>query len=121
MPRKKYAPKSWGNVSTAPFDNAEEVWFWFVRCQRVRREGARFDGTLTAVGRPCDPDDVYLAAKELAHQHMIGTAHLKVLGRFGLLGRPPDPRCGEEDNEYKLWDEALDRLTTIFHLKGILR
>ena len=107
------------DLPLAPFASAEEAWFWFVRCQQVRRDGARFcDGG--NVQRPCDPDDIYVAAMALQRRGFLKVSHLTVLGRFGLLGHPPDVRCHDEHNAARLWDEALDRLSTVLRKKGII-
>lgn len=106
-------------VSTAPFTNAEQAWFWFIRCQQVRRDGARLKGSGTT-DRPCDPDDIYCAVIRLARSNVLKPSHLRVLGQFGLRGCPPDRRCRDEQQEARLWDEALDRLTTILRRKGIV-
>lgn len=108
-----------GEPPAALFRSAEEAWFWFVRCQVVRRDGARF----TAAGgpfRPCDPDDVYLVTIALRRQGVLDGRHLDTLGRFGLIGRPPDRRCREQEAAARLWEEALDRLTTPLRRKGIV-
>lgn len=102
-----------------PFQSAEEAWFWFVRCQQVRREGAQLGGG-GAFSRPCDPDDIYRAVVGLHRRGVLGRSHLTVLGTFGLIGRPPDARCGDEALPAKLWAEALDRLSTILRGKGII-
>lgn len=106
-------------VPTAPFRSAEEAFFWFVRCQIVRRDGARFEAG-NGLRRPCDPDDVYLVIITLRRRRVLDAAHLETLGRFGILGRPPDRRCREEEAAARRWDEALDRLTTPLRAKGIL-
>ncbi len=102
-----------------PFDSAEHAWFWFVRCQIVRRDGARLP-TGGNLRRPCDPDDIYVALLGLQRRAVLHEGHLTILGRFGVQGRPPDPRCREEARAAKLWDEALDRLTTVLRDKGIV-
>ena len=107
-------------LSTTPFPSTEEAWFWFVRCQQIRRDGARFSGSSEVVRRPCDPDDLYRAAMSLARQGVIRSQHLFVLGTYGLQGRPPDPRCRHENSAFQLWDEALDRLTSVLRQKGIV-
>lgn len=104
---------------TAAFGSAEEAWFWFVRCQQVRRDGARF-GDSGNLRRPCDPDDVYVAAVTLHRRGLLSSGHMTVLGTFGLRGRPPDARCCDETHAARLWDEAIDRLNTILRKKGIV-
>jgi hypothetical protein len=105
--------------SAAPFVSAEEAWFWFIRCQKVRRDGARFSdgGTLR---RPCDPDDVYIAVTALQRRGVLAHFHLAVLATFGMRGKPPDPRCRDEELAARHWEEALDRLTTPLRDKGIV-
>lgn len=120
MPQLRYVPKSFAEVGGAAFATAEEAWFWFVRCQQVRREGAQLGDGNPQSARPCDPDDVYCAVMSLARQRVLRSSHLKVLGTFGLFGRPPDARCGDEAAAARLWDEALDRLSTVLRIKGIL-
>jgi hypothetical protein len=103
-----------------PFADAAEAWFWFVRCHRVRRAGARLaDGPVQTI-RPCDPDDIYRAVSGLARIGRIGHEHLHVLAHFGLREAPPDPRCPGERRAARLWDESLDRLTTVLRQKAIV-
>lgn len=120
MPRLRFVPRTSGQAPTAPFTDAEQAWFWFIRCQRARDQGVRFEVRLGAIGRPCDPDDIYRATVGLARRRRIGAEHLRVLGAFGLAGRPPDRRCPDEERPARLWDEALDHLTTVLKTKGIV-
>ena len=104
-----------------PFASAEEAWFWFVRCQCIRREGGRFSRASTAsLERPCDPDDIYRAAIRLVNEKILHRQHLTVLGTFGLLGRPPDPRQDDEDSAARLWQEALEGLAGVLRSKHII-
>ncbi len=103
-----------------PFHTAEEAWFWFVRCQQMRRHGARFTDSVSTITRPCDPDDIYRAAMQLARRGILSDSHLLTLGRFGLVGRPPDARCGDEETDSRLWGEAIDRLETVLRAKQIV-
>ena len=108
-------------MSATPFASAEEAWFWFVRCQCIRREGGRFARASTAsLERPCDPDDIYRAAIRLVNENVLHRQHLTVLGTFGLLGRPPDPRHDDEDSAARLWQEALEGLAGVLRSKHII-
>ena len=118
--RRRYAPSTESEAPASPFANAEHAWFWFARCHRVRREGARLEKGANSVQRPCHPDDIYRAAVGLFRDGAIGRLHLKVLATYGLAERPPDPRCSNETLGYRLWHEALDRLTTVLQTKGIV-
>lgn len=72
------------------------------------------------VQRPCDPDDVYVAAISLKRKGKLRNRHLAVLGKYGLKERSPDPRYREEEEAFRLWSEAIDRLSTILSEKGIV-
>ncbi len=120
MSHLRYVPKSFAEVSGTAFGSAEEAWFWFVRCHQVRREGAQLAGGTGLFERPCDADDIYCAVKTLSRQGLLAGTHLAVLGKFGLAGRPPDVRAPDEATAARLWDEALDRLTTVLRGKGIV-
>ena len=120
MQRKRYVPRTMPCIAGVPFTSAEEAWFWFMRCQRARLDGARFLEGEGLVTRPCEPDDLYRALKSLLRRRLIRGEHVKILTRFGWNDRPPDPRCRDEERPYRLWDEALDRLTTILRKKEIV-
>lgn len=102
------------------FCDAEEAWFWYMRAQRARTEGARFRGPSGGTVRPCDPDDIYRAVMALHRQGLIGVEHLKVLARFGYDDHPPDSRLRDHARAHSLWHEALDRLTTVLRKKDII-
>lgn len=120
MRQARYIPRPLYEMASIPFANAEEAWFWFVRCQLARCEGARFIGASNNIKRPCEPDDLYRAVMGLLRQRRIGVEHLRVLSLFGLRESPPDPRCREEERSARLWDVALDHLTTVLKRKGIV-
>lgn len=120
MPRVKFSPRKMPVATVEPFLDAEEAWFWFVRCQVMRREGVKFKTDGSATTRPCEPDDLYRAVMDLKRNRQIGNDHIRVLTRYGLDDVPPDPRIREQERAFRLWDEALDQLTTILKKKGIV-
>ena len=120
MSRRRFFPRSPDNAPVAPFGSAEEAWFWFARCQRIRREGSRFDDTTPSVRRPCEPDDIYRCAIALFRGGVLHRQHLRILAVFGLSGQSPDPRCDDEVAAARYWDEAMDRLETPLRSKWIV-
>ena len=106
--------------ATLLFGSAEEAWFWYVRCQKARADGARFIKSANQTVRPCDPDDVYRVVRGLARRQTLTQGHLKVLNTFGNFERPPDPRCQEERLSFRLWGEAIDRIATVLKAKEII-
>jgi len=121
MARIRYTPKKQSHAPSVPFCDAQEAWFWFIRSQRARLEGAKMRSDEADVVRPCDPDDVYRAVMELVRGRILGRYHLKVLASFGIAECAPDSRIREHERAARLWDEALDRLTTILRKKGIVQ
>jgi hypothetical protein len=120
MSKRRHVPPPTPLYNTQPFISAEEAWFWFIRCQKARADGARFERAMGATVRPCDPDDVYRAVTALHRRRILNRRHMNVLERYGLLERPPDKRCRDEERPFALWDEALDRLTTVLRGKEII-
>lgn len=65
MTEQRLFPKPHSARDITPFSSARQAWFWFVRCQTARIEGARVVADAGEVVRPCDPDDVYNAVMRL--------------------------------------------------------
>lgn len=118
--QRRYAHKPGRIVPAQPFPTTEAAWFWFTRCLRLRREGARFEADRSRVSRPCDPDDIAAVVTLLVRQHVLGRPHIRVLAAYGLLSRPPDPRDRSEARDSLLWAAALDRLSSPLRAKGIV-
>ena len=119
MKRKRYVPTPIPGGAVDPFETAEQAWFWFIRAQKARRDGQRFDGGGGMV-RPCEADDIYLVALNLVRSGELRVMHLRTLLDFGGRERAPDARVRAESAAARLWDEALDRMTTVLRRKGIL-
>ena len=120
MSRERFIPKPSYDTPIVPFETAEDAWFWFIRCQRLRRAGARLSDGPGDTARPCDPDDIYRAVRELAVRRCLRPEHLDVLARFGVRESPPDTRCREESRAARLWAESLDSLASVLKSKAIV-
>jgi len=106
-------PKPLSARDITPFSSARQAWFWFVRCQTARIEGARVVADAGEVVRPCDPDDVYNAVMRLKKGGVLGDRHLQVLEYFGLVEREPDPRDPREKGKGDLWRHAMEALENV--------
>lgn len=120
MRKRKFVPPRVSERPEAPFPDAETAWFWYVRCQQARMDRVEFEGSRILEVPPCDPEDIANAVSRLIRERRIRRQHVGTLNRYGVLQRPPDPRCGEENHSYLLWDEALDKLTTVLRGKEII-
>ena len=121
MSKSPRAPRPGTTRPGIPFDTAAEAWFWCVRCLLARADGARITAGLGLVARPCDPEDVLMAAERLLRRGQLRQGHLRVLGEAGRAGLPPDPRLRASQTPARLWDEAIDRLATVLMTRGIVR
>ncbi|HEY7609010.1 MAG TPA: hypothetical protein VIF14_07240 [Alphaproteobacteria bacterium] len=120
MARRKFSHNPRSDRATTAFATAAEAWFWGMQCLAAQAEGARFRADQSAVSRPCEPDDLLVSVEHMMRAGRLGAAHLRTLFGFGRRLAPPDPRCREEAQAARLWDEALDRLTTTWRQKGIV-
>lgn len=102
------------------FQTAEDAWFWFIRCQVARWQGARDESTWKLSERPCGPDDIYRWACELYNDRTIGPAHLEIMSEYGFLYRVPDRYRDEEIVDALLWDEGMKALEALLTEKGML-
>jgi len=120
MPKKRFVPHVLPDCPERLFPDAMTAWFWFIRCQKARWDGAQFERDMASEVRPCEPDDIYRCARRLVTTGKMQPHHLEVLLRFGVLDRPPDPNFAAEFRAYRMWDEALDSMTGILRAKGIV-
>ncbi|WP_339779923.1 hypothetical protein [uncultured Thalassospira sp.] len=120
MTQQRLFPKPLRDGEVTLFASAGQAWFWFVRCQAARIEGARVVADAGDVTRPCDPDDIYNAVMRLWRGGEIGQAHLQVLEYYGTVERVPDPRVIEEQRKAVLWDEALAALGNVLIRRNIV-
>ena len=106
--------------SHQPFHSAEEAWLWTMAALQARRDGARYTADRGRLSRPCEPDDVILCLDALYRRKRIALAHARVLRVWGLRQMPPNPTYEMECYDFRLWQEALERLDWPLRVKGIV-
>lgn len=121
MTEQRLFPKPLSDRVITPFSSARQAWFWFVRCQTARIEGARVVADAGEVVRPCDPDDVYNAVMRLKQAGTLHDKHLQVIEYFGLVEREPDPRDPREKGKDGLWRHAMAALENALVSRGIVK
>ncbi len=120
MTEQRLFPKPLSHRTITPFASARQAWFWFVRCQTARIEGARVIADAGEVIRPCDPDDIYNAVMRLRRDGTLHDRHLQVIEYFGIVERTPDPRDPREGPKAALWDQAMDALQDVLIARDIV-
>ena len=103
-----------------PFENAEEVWFWFITAQQARNDGARFTAGGGLLQRPCEPVDILKVLDGLYRKRHLKCDHLLVLRHYGRRNMPPERRRQKEARAFYLWEEALERMEPELERKGII-
>jgi hypothetical protein len=74
----------------------------------------------TAPGRPCEPDDVIKCLDTLYRQRRIDLLHARILRVWGERQAAPNPVYASEAADWRIWREAMERLTWPLRVKGIV-
>ncbi len=119
--KDKYTHTNQAENETVPFENVEEAWFWFIKAQEARNDGARFVAGQGLYPRPCEPIDILKALDRLYRNRRLLRDHLLVLRHYGRRQMPPDERRVKEARAYIIWTEALERLGPALERKGIVK
>ncbi len=120
MSKQSFAPRRLAVVPEIPFASTIDAWFWYIRSERLRRDGAKIGGAMASTQRPCEPDDINRAVISLYRKKIISPCHLKVLATFGWNASAPDPRLSDEAHAAFLWDEAFRHLDVELKARGIV-
>jgi hypothetical protein len=107
-------------IPVRPFRSAEEAWLWTMAALQARRDGARYTANRGLVSRPCEPDDVVRSLDTLYRQRRIELVHARVLRVWGERQMPPNAAYASERHDFRLWQEALERLDWPLRVKGIV-
>ncbi len=106
--------------ATQPFRDAAEAWLWTMAALTARRDGARYTANKGRTSRPCEPDDVVRCLDSLYRQRRIDLTHARILRIWGERQATPNPTYPTERNDWRLWQEALERLEWPLRMKGIV-
>ncbi len=118
--KARFAPRLQSEAPEQLFASAEAAWFWYMRAQRARLEGARLSGAAATFQRPCCSDDIYRWVMGLYRHRRLTTNELRVLAVYGWRETPPDGRLSGEADDAKTWDRALDTLGSALVARGVM-
>lgn len=107
--------------NTVPFYDAVEAWFWFIKAQEARNDGARYTAGMSLTPRPCEPSDFLKILDRLYRNRILLRDHFLVLRHYGRRQLAPDNRRAKEAIAYKLWCEAFDKIEPILIQKKIVQ
>ena len=98
-----------------PFDNAEQVWFWFCGCMAVRNGSLRGREDYKKVRRNVEIADIYRIIKKMKFHHEITNRELRIMTKWGSLNIPPYYDKYAKRSEIRLWEQGIKHLEK--HLK----
>jgi len=84
-----------------PFPTVEAAWFW----------------TAAAL---LAPEDVVKCLDTLYRNRRVELLHVRILRIWGWRGVAPDPRRAREGCDWRLWQEAMERLDWPLRARGIV-
>lgn len=90
------------------FQNAEQLWFWFLYSKSVRTGCVRTGGGATR--RPCELLDVETMITKLYLAGKLSDEQLAVMKRFGDRRRAPHQYVWSENRAADLWRRAMDTI-----------
>ena len=99
-----------------PFPTAEAAWLWTAAALLARRDPA----AARPPPGPCRPEDVVKCLDTLYRSRRVELLHARILRIWGWRGVAPDPRRAKEGCDWRLWQEAMERLDWPLRAKGIV-
>lgn len=102
---------------TNKFQNAEQLWFWFVYSKSIQNG---FCHNHSSVHRPCELVDVEALITKLYLCGKLSEEQLNVMKKFGDKRRAPHQYIYSENKSAALWNSAMDTLTEYANKKGWL-
>lgn len=102
-----------------PFNNAEEVWFWFCNSLSVRN-GLRSKSDYWGKLRNCEISDICSVIKNMKQNHHLTNRHLRVMTEWGTKQLSPWYDRRAKRSEIRLWEESMRNFDVYLKYKKIL-
>ncbi len=94
------------NISTEKFQNAEQLWFWFMYSKQMRENN--FGRMRTSpTRRPCEVLDVETMITKLYLSGRLDNEQLCVMKKYGDKRRAPHQYIWNENRDAQLWCNAM--------------
>lgn len=103
-----------------PFDNAEEVWFWFCQSLEARGDGLRSRCDYSGKIRCLEMGDVERILKRMRAKSEVNNRCLRVMFRWGRIGTPPYYDKRAKPSETRLWENGIYIFGLYLQAKGII-
>ncbi len=103
-------------IAQEKFQNAEQLWFWFVYSKAVR--GGFIHARANSSRRVCEPIDVETLITKLYLAGRLDDAQLAVMKEFGDRRRAPHQHIWSENKAADLWRRAMQTLGAAASTRG---
>ena len=103
--------------SSDKFQNAEQLWFWFLYSKSIQNG---FNRNRSSLRRPCELIDVETLITKLYLCGKLSDEQLNVMKKFGDKKRAPHQYIYSENKSAALWKSAMDILSEYAAAKGWL-
>ncbi len=98
------------NCFTEKFQNAEQLWFWFLYSKSIQNGFIKKHNSYTK--RPCELLDVETLITKLYLSGQLSREQLNVMKKFGDKRRAPHQYIWEENRSADLWRRAMNVIET---------
>ncbi|MBO7509424.1 MAG: hypothetical protein J6T57_04085 [Alphaproteobacteria bacterium] len=105
------------NYIPEKFQNAEQIWFWFMYSKSVRGDMARQNNN-TNSRRICELVDVETMVTKLYLSGKLNAEHLSVMKEYGDRRRAPHQYVWRENHAAAVWNEAMKIIDNAARAKG---
>ena len=99
------------------FQNAEQMWFWFLYSKSVRNDIGQYRRD-TATRRVCELVDVETMITKLYLSGKLNDEQLAVIKEFGDRRRAPHQYIWHENHAAAVWDSAMRVIESAARIKG---
>lgn len=105
------------NYTPEKFQNAEQIWFWFLYSKSVRND-IGLNKAQTSTRRVCELVDVETLITKLYLAGNLTDAQLAVMKEFGDRRRAPHQYVWRENHAAAIWNAAMKTLDAAARKKG---
>lgn len=105
-------------INTDKFQNAEQLWFWFVYSKSVRAGYIHTHTNTHSSRRVCEVLDVETLVTKLYLAGQLNDEHLDVMKQFGDKRRAPHQHIWAENRAAAVWRDAMQILDAAARDRG---
>ena len=108
---------SYINSVPEKFQNAEQLWFWFLYSKSVRNDVGKYRGN-ASTRRACELVDVETMITKLYLAGHLSDEQLAIIKEFGDRRRAPHQYVWRENHAAAVWDSAMRVIEIAARAKG---